>query len=489
DGGSEAPAEVERVVAAARGGGQVVPPRLRRRAEQVLGADLGRARLHSGPRSARANQAVGAAAFTVGDDVHLGPGLTVDNAEHVIAHELAHVAQRAGGTVRRYILGRAVHSSRPDVLLGQDRQADNSFRDPADAAHADVALSRGDATGTQLRISEDGKMAVEDVGTARQAKVFFASRSVISKANKALADKGSSWVLHVATPGAITVCDDGGKRHTLDAIEPIVNPLAGSRSTMKKVRKATTALTPRGAAITVDATCVAVAENIVGGKYMASGFTKIPKGKSAWQGADALHAELGLTTPAEKNQWIAAVADAVTKGGARANGPLNEATVAQAYGTFANANPVAALAAAKRLGVNESATPKVGQAYVSESMGADTAGVYGPGLRPTQDWLSDPTGATQTTPVAADATGLVRGGMKRSGWGNHVGAVVAASAGNTMTLENYARWGEDAGNVNDDKVHYFAMYGSAKKPSQTWHHAWSRGSATPIPNAVTTIIG
>jgi hypothetical protein len=120
----------------------------------------------------------------------------------------------------------------------------------------------------------------------------------------------------------------------------------------------------------------------------------------------------------------------------------------------------------------------VGQAYVSESVGIDPAGIT--------NWLVDPTGHTITNLSTADAT--VRGGQRRTGWGNHVGAVVAASGGDKVTFENYARKGEDPGLIDNDEVGYFAMYGPVTKPAQTWHTVWS-GGATPIANAVTKVVG
>jgi hypothetical protein len=42
-----------------------------------------------------------------------------------------------------------------------------------------------------LRISEDGRMAIEDTNGARQAKVFFAERDVVKKSNAVLTKRGS----------------------------------------------------------------------------------------------------------------------------------------------------------------------------------------------------------------------------------------------------------------------------------------------------------
>ena len=54
-------------------------------------------------------------------------------------------------------------------------------------------------------------------------------------------------------------------------------------------------------------------------------------------------------------------------------------------------------------------------------------------------------------------------------------------------MENYSRSGEDPTNKDNDPIYYFAMYGPATKPTQTWHAVWSQGGA-PIANAVTGVI-
>lgn len=350
------------------------------------------------------------------------------------------------------------------MLLGQDRQADNSFRDPNDLSRIMMSGLDPTAGATPLKISEDGRMAIENAGGARQAKVFFAEPGIMAKSNQALTKRGSAYLLAVQQAGAIDVADQKGKTHTLDAIEPIKNPDAKKKSTPKKVAAGLAGQT-RGTDVGVEATCVAVAEAIMGQKYALS--------------ASKLK-ELKLLTTTEALQWGTAVADAMAKGGKRKQGAMDEAAVAQAYGQFLNANPAGAAKLAKKLGVNEFANPKVGQAFVSEAVGAVAVG------QGIVNWGVDPTGATTTEMMTDDAT--VRGGKKRTGWGNHLGGVVADSGGDKVTMENYARSGEDPSLMADDEIFYFAMYGPANKPTQTWHHAWSRGAA-PIANAVTGVVG
>ena len=68
--------------------------------EEQLGADFGRVRVHADDRAARSAEAVGAAAYTVGRDVVFGRGFyrpQTPEGRELLAHELEHAAQDAGG--------------------------------------------------------------------------------------------------------------------------------------------------------------------------------------------------------------------------------------------------------------------------------------------------------------------------------------------------------------------------------------------------------
>ena len=86
-------------VLALGGGGEPVNEQLRRRVEEVTGADLAGVRVHTGAESARAARSLQAHAYTVGQEIHFAAGQyrpgTSDGA-HLIAHELAHAAQQRG---------------------------------------------------------------------------------------------------------------------------------------------------------------------------------------------------------------------------------------------------------------------------------------------------------------------------------------------------------------------------------------------------------
>ena len=74
--------------------------------EAAFGADLGAVRLHDSAESASLNQALGARAFTLGSDIHLGARLSTPfsaDDTHLLAHELAHVVQGNTRPVRRLL--------------------------------------------------------------------------------------------------------------------------------------------------------------------------------------------------------------------------------------------------------------------------------------------------------------------------------------------------------------------------------------------------
>jgi hypothetical protein len=89
---------------ASSGGGQPLPEELAARFSASLGADLGSVRIHTGSASASAARAVGAKAYAMGQDIHFAAG-QYDPAspagQHLLAHEVAHTVQQAGGTATR----------------------------------------------------------------------------------------------------------------------------------------------------------------------------------------------------------------------------------------------------------------------------------------------------------------------------------------------------------------------------------------------------
>lgn len=76
-----------------------LPAALQHRLQSQLGHDFGHVRVHAGPRSADAADAMGARAYTLGRDVHLGraaAGLGAAERDSLLAHEAIHTVQQGG---------------------------------------------------------------------------------------------------------------------------------------------------------------------------------------------------------------------------------------------------------------------------------------------------------------------------------------------------------------------------------------------------------
>ena len=92
------------VATAAGSSGSTLPENLMRKFEGSLGTDLSSVRVHTGAESNAAAHAVGARAYTMGQDIHFGAGQydpASASGEHLLAHEVAHTVQQQGGTPSR----------------------------------------------------------------------------------------------------------------------------------------------------------------------------------------------------------------------------------------------------------------------------------------------------------------------------------------------------------------------------------------------------
>jgi hypothetical protein len=102
--GGIAPADVSHAIGSLQAGSA---PRLdagaRRFMEGRFGQDFGGVRVHSGPRAAAVADALGARAFTVGNDIFFNRGQYRPHSgsgRQLLAHELTHTIQQSGGTGR-----------------------------------------------------------------------------------------------------------------------------------------------------------------------------------------------------------------------------------------------------------------------------------------------------------------------------------------------------------------------------------------------------
>jgi len=127
------------VATASSSGGASLPAALMRKFEGSLSTDLSSVRIHTGDDSARAADAVGAKAYTMGNDIHFGSGHyapSSSSGQHLLAHEVAHTVQQSGG-VKRMQFKLDVSSPGDDLEHEADRAADAMISgEPATVARA-----------------------------------------------------------------------------------------------------------------------------------------------------------------------------------------------------------------------------------------------------------------------------------------------------------------------------------------------------------------
>ncbi len=99
----DASSDLEQAISQARGKGQALDDSVRQPMEQAFGTDFSHVRVHTGGQSDQLNRAIQAKAFTTGQDIFFSQGAyapTSRGGQELLAHELTHVIQQAGG-VRR----------------------------------------------------------------------------------------------------------------------------------------------------------------------------------------------------------------------------------------------------------------------------------------------------------------------------------------------------------------------------------------------------
>ena len=149
------------VAAASSSGGSPLPEQLMRKFESSLGADLSSVRIHTGETSAAANDAVGARAYTLGNDIHFGAGQYDPHSatgEHLLAHEVAHTVQQGSGAQR--VQFKLDVSSPGDAL---EHEADRAADAMVSGAQASVSFG----SGVQRKIMRDAAAVPKTVADAK----------------------------------------------------------------------------------------------------------------------------------------------------------------------------------------------------------------------------------------------------------------------------------------------------------------------------------
>jgi hypothetical protein len=103
-GGGEASTDLESSIQSARGSGQSLDADLQAKMGQAMGADFSGVKVHTDSQSDQLNRSIQAKAFTTGRDVFFRQGAYEPSSrggQELIAHELTHVVQQDGGSLRR----------------------------------------------------------------------------------------------------------------------------------------------------------------------------------------------------------------------------------------------------------------------------------------------------------------------------------------------------------------------------------------------------
>ena len=144
---AEGPAEAEAVRMSAPGAGA------RRAGAPGPGAiDLGRVRVHTGPRAAASARAIDALAYTVGPDIVFGESAYAPDSEdgrRLIAHELAHVRQQQRGEAPVAVARVSLAPGDFDALADEVHGAISG--QAPDASLADVALQKLERDAAAIR--------------------------------------------------------------------------------------------------------------------------------------------------------------------------------------------------------------------------------------------------------------------------------------------------------------------------------------------------
>lgn len=423
--------------------GRPLTPHVRRAMEARFGHDFSAIRLHDDSRSRAAADRVDSRAFTVGDHIVAGPGEDVEASPRLLAHELTHAVQQRNGAppdVQRYTA-----FSKHD----QDSGASLGWQHPA---------------GGDLRVADDGHLAVEDNGWGEATnKRAWTTRDLVADANATLAGQGSQAELR-AVPGAPPMngrspVDDSGRE--LIQIEPY-RPSGGRFNLASDCGTAARQVMGSGPREIDAGTGGAVVGGIVGAVGLGlagAGIGFLAGGPIGAAIGAAIGGIAGLVGGIFAGRAIDREVEPGTRDVAALSGPdatsetylsargyhggnpttpeewseelfrreFGATTRAEAYAAYAALSPAERDAFDRRHGINRYATPRVGQG-LTVSTEKDM-----PGFAPTSNFT----------------------------WNFHYAATVLVSGHDYVTIENAAGWDEYDGWI-------FYLYGPASK-GQSFH--------------------
>lgn len=139
---------------ARRGGGQPLPAALRAEMEARFGASFARVRIHADAAAAAACGAIGANAFTIGEDIFFGADRYAGAGDALLAHELTHVVQAQQGRTATAGL------SRPDDALEHEARATGARVATGGAAGLDATPDAAPTASASAMMLRDDKKEI-----------------------------------------------------------------------------------------------------------------------------------------------------------------------------------------------------------------------------------------------------------------------------------------------------------------------------------------
>ena len=483
--------------------GHRLPESIRRRMETLFDQSFATVRIHPDLRVLAGAVPARAAAWTIGENIYFAPGFYdahSGSGMELLGHELAHVLQQRFGRVsgalnrdpaleaeaeiagrraatgqRVRIVGRARSNATPaiqccvqvlpanrgaahialgnaawhaavappgpypaigdDTFIGQDKGTPHNLTNRSFLrTDNSICVSSANPANVTLRVSTGGNMAIEDADLARrQPKVFYATTAVVDESNQRLELMGSNFRLVRNSTQTITI-----NARVLHQVKP------------RNVTNNT-----EGLAMSAAQNCDSLVQEVIG--YMAA--SPPPRFDADLHMTPHLLVEYHVAKallPA-----VPAIADLDSSSAVNLGTTMSD--IARPYATAARAAGGAFTAELQRYGVNQYASPQVGEGFVSSGLICVAANVAigqgGPAI------------------VVQDHFHQAGGGgplylAKNTVWGSHWAGIVARDGQDVVTLENYARAAEDALS-NADARYYFQMYDTTPASAQNWHTSWA----------------
>jgi hypothetical protein len=108
--GGDVPGDLARRVDTLRSGGRAIDDRVRAPLEKYFNTDLSAVRIHASGADAQVSRAMGARAFTSGNDIFFDRGMyrpSEAGGRRLLAHEVTHVVQQGAGRIVRSTIRRS----------------------------------------------------------------------------------------------------------------------------------------------------------------------------------------------------------------------------------------------------------------------------------------------------------------------------------------------------------------------------------------------